>query len=37
LIVALLFIGTTFHPVIISVLSAFSSTIVPLALVAVGL
>lgn len=37
LIVALLFIGTTFHPVITSVLSAFASTIVPLALVAVGL
>ncbi|MFA6195467.1 MAG: AEC family transporter [Sulfurimonas sp.] len=37
LLVALLFIGTTFHPVVISVLSSFSSTIVPLALVAVGL
>ncbi|MCX6051728.1 MAG: AEC family transporter [Campylobacterales bacterium] len=37
LLVALLFIGTTFHPVILSVLSSFSKTIVPLALVAVGL
>ena len=37
LLVALLFIGTTFHPVVISVLSSFSKTIVPLALVAVGL
>nr|WP_321265722.1 AEC family transporter [uncultured Sulfurimonas sp.] len=37
LIAALFFIGTTFNPIIISVLSAFSSTIVPLALVAVGL
>jgi predicted permease len=36
LMVALLFIGTTFNPIVISVLSAFSSTIVPLALVAVG-
>lgn len=37
LLIALLFIGTTFHPVVISVLSSFASTIVPLALVAVGL
>lgn len=37
LLVALLFIGTTFHPVITSVLSSLASTIVPLALVAVGL
>ncbi|WP_373003752.1 AEC family transporter [Sulfurimonas sp.] len=37
LLVALFFIGTTFHPVITSVLSSLASTIVPLALVAVGL
>lgn len=37
LLIALFFIGTTFHPVVISVLSSFASTIVPLALVAVGL
>lgn len=37
LIISLFFIGTTFHPVIISVLSSLASTIVPLALVAVGL
>jgi len=35
--IALFFIGTTFHPIIISVLSSLASTIVPLALVAVGL
>ena len=37
LIVSLLFIGTTFHPVVISVLSSLASTIIPLALVSVGL
>jgi len=37
LIVGLLLIGTEFNDVTIKVLSAFSSTIVPLALVAVGL
>ena len=37
LLIALFFIGTTFHPLVISVLSSFASTIVPLALVAVGL
>ncbi|EDZ62639.1 transport related membrane protein [Sulfurimonas gotlandica GD1] len=37
LLVALFFIGTTFHPVITSVLSSLAGTIVPLALVAVGL
>jgi len=37
LLVSLFFIGTTFHPVVISVLSSLASTIVPLALVAVGL
>ncbi|MFW3346725.1 AEC family transporter, partial [Aliarcobacter butzleri] len=37
LIVGLLLIGTEFNDVSIKVLSAFSSTIVPLALVAVGL
>jgi predicted permease len=37
LLIALFFIGTTFHPVILSVLSSLAGTIVPLALVAVGL
>jgi len=37
LLVALFLIGTTFHPVVTSVLSSLASTIVPLALVAVGL
>jgi predicted permease len=37
LLVSLFFIGTTFHPVVINVLSSLASTIVPLALVAVGL
>lgn len=37
LLVALGFVGTTFCPLIISVLEAFSATIVPLALVSVGL
>ncbi|PLY13670.1 AEC family transporter [Sulfurimonas sp. CVO] len=37
LIIALCFIGTTFHPVVESVLSSLASTIIPLALVAVGL
>lgn len=37
LFIALFFIGTTFHPVVISVLSSLANTIVPLALVAVGL
>lgn len=37
LLVSLLFIGTTFHPVVTSVLSSLASTIVPLALVSVGL
>ncbi|MFT7004807.1 MAG: putative permease [Sulfurimonas sp.] len=36
LLLALLFIGTEFPPMITNVLSVFSSTIVPLALVAVG-
>lgn len=37
LLVALLFMGTSFHPIIDSVLGSLASTIVPLALVAVGL
>jgi len=37
LLLALCFMGTTFNPLLTSVLSAFSSTIVPLALFAVGL
>ena len=37
LIIALFFIGTTFHPIIENVLSSFSATIVPVALVAIGL
>lgn len=37
LIVSLFFIDTTFHPVVTSVLASLASTIVPLALVAVGL
>jgi len=37
LIVALLFIGTTFPDTVTSVLSSFANTIVPIALVAVGL
>ena len=37
LIVALLLMGVEFHPVISKVLSSFASTIVPIALVAVGL
>lgn len=37
LLIALFFIGTTFHPIVTSVLSSLASTIVPLALVAVGL
>ncbi|MFW0694734.1 AEC family transporter, partial [Aliarcobacter butzleri] len=37
LLVGLLLIGTEFNDVTVKVLSAFSSTIVPLALVAVGL
>jgi hypothetical protein len=37
LLVALFFIGTTFHPLVTSVLSSLASTIVPLALVSVGL
>lgn len=37
LIIALFFMGTSFHPVIQSVLASLASTIVPLALVAVGL
>jgi hypothetical protein len=37
LVLSLFFIGSTFHPVVISVLSSLASTIVPLALVAVGL
>lgn len=37
LLVALLFLGTSFHPTITSVLSSLASTIVPLALVSVGL
>jgi len=37
LIVSLFFIGTTFHPLITSTLSSLASTIVPLALVSVGL
>lgn len=37
LVIALFFIGTSFHPVIQSVLASLASTIVPLALVAVGL
>jgi len=37
LIFSLFFIGTTFHPIFTSVLSSLASTIVPLALVAVGL
>ncbi|MBU1658774.1 AEC family transporter [bacterium] len=35
--VALMLMGTTFHPAVISVLSSFADTIVPIALVAVGL
>jgi len=37
LIFALFFMGTSFHPTVISVLSSFANTIVPIALVAVGL
>ena len=37
LLTSLFFIGTTFHPVITSVLSSLASTIIPLALVSVGL
>ncbi len=37
LIISMFFIGSTFHPVVISVLESLASTIVPLALVAVGL
>ena len=37
LLISLFFMGTTFHPVIISVLSTLANTIVPLALVSVGL
>jgi len=37
LLISLLFIGTTFHPVVISVLSTLANTIIPLALVSVGL
>lgn len=37
LLASLFFIGTTFSPVIISVLSSLASTIIPLALVSVGL
>lgn len=37
LLVALFFIGTSFHPIVLSVLVSLSNTIVPLALVAVGL
>ncbi|QOY55876.1 AEC family transporter [Candidatus Sulfurimonas marisnigri] len=37
LVIALFFIGTTFHPVVTSVLSSLAVTIVPIALVAVGL
>ncbi|MDD5157066.1 AEC family transporter [Sulfurimonas sp.] len=37
LLVALFFIGTSFHPIVLSVLTSLSNTIVPLALVAVGL
>ncbi|OHE04627.1 MAG: hypothetical protein A2513_04840 [Sulfurimonas sp. RIFOXYD12_FULL_33_39] len=37
LIISLFFIGTSFYPIIDSVLSSLASTIVPLALVAVGL
>lgn len=37
LLVSLFFIGQTFHPIVISVLSTLANTIVPLALVSVGL
>jgi predicted permease len=37
LIIALCFLGVEFHPLISSVLSKFSSTLIPVALVAVGL
>ncbi|WP_121626736.1 AEC family transporter [Poseidonibacter antarcticus] len=37
LLIALLFIGQTFPPVIINILSTFANTLVPIALVAVGL
>lgn len=37
LLIALLFIGTTFHPIVTNMLSSLASTIVPLALVSVGL
>jgi len=37
LLIALFFIGTSFHPIANSVLTSLASTIVPLALVAVGL
>ncbi len=37
LLVALFFIGNVFHPTVVSVLSSLASTIVPLALVSVGL
>ncbi|MDA7816670.1 AEC family transporter [Sulfurimonas sp.] len=37
LIVAMFFIGSTFNPIVVSVLSSLADTIIPLALVAVGL
>ncbi|MDD5400067.1 MAG: AEC family transporter [Sulfurimonas sp.] len=37
LLVALFFIGTSFHPIVESVLASLAGTIIPLALVAVGL